>query len=188
MSNKFDKQAIFTLLNKGAKKVQTGIIKGAQKAQEVSETLNAKIEANPKAQEARDKAKAFAETQKERICDVRIGDTRIGDLPNAAQRMTERQLFKLLMKVRDVDPDFNWNQYVPNPEEMPIFTAFETLGLPYGTSFEEVKKTYRSLLREWHPDRHASSPEAERIATTKTQELTAAYELIEQHYGKNVQS
>lgn len=185
MSDRFDKQAVFTWLHKGASKLQKGIVEGAKKAQEASEAIQAKIEANPKAKEVRDKAKAFAQTQKERISDVRIGDTRIGDIPSAAQRMTERQLFKLLMKVRDVDPDFNWNQYVPNPEEMPIFTAFETLGLPYGTSFEEVKKTYRSLLREWHPDRHASSPEAERIATTKTQELTAAYELIEQHYGKS---
>lgn len=185
MSEKFDKRGLLSWVQKSAKTIQSGLMKGAQMAHDASEAVNAKIEANPKVKEARDKAKAFVQAQRERISDVRIGKTRVGDIPTAAQRMTERQLFKLLLKVREIDPDFNWNQYVPNPEEMPIFTAFETLGLPYGTPFEDVKKTYRSLMREWHPDRHASSPEAERIATTKTQELTAAYELIEQHYGKN---
>lgn len=184
MAEKIDKQAVFKWLQKAAVKVTHGIEKGVEKTQEVSQTINQKIDENPKARAVRDLTTEFVKAQAERISDVRIRGRRIGDIPNAAQKLTERQLFKLMMKMRESEPDVDWDQFMPNPEEMPIFGAFETLGLPYGTPFEEVRKTYRRLMRENHPDKHSESPDAERKATEKTQELTAAYELIQQHYAR----
>lgn len=184
MAKQLDKQAIFEWLQHGAATVQKGLEKGYQKSQEVKDTINAKIDANPKTKSIRDNVTNFAHDKTEKLLDMRIKGTRVGDLPNAAQRLTERQLYKILLKMREVDPDFAWNQYFPNPDDMPVFGAFECLGLPYGAPFEEVKKTYRRLMREYHPDKHAGSPEAEKMATKKTQEITAAYKLICQHYGK----
>ena len=86
--------------------------------------------------------------------------------------------------MRTIDPGFNWEAYLPNPADMPIFEAFNCLGVPYGAPWDDVKKAYRKLMRQWHPDKHGESPEAEQRATQKTQEITAAYELIAQHYGK----
>jgi curved DNA-binding protein CbpA len=42
-----------------------------------------------------------------------------------------------------------------------------------------VRKSYRSLLRKYHPDRHAGSPEKQKSATELAQKLSAAYALIE---------
>ena len=180
MSEKFDKAALFEWLQTGAEKIQRGVEAGVRRGQRLSEGLHAKIDAHPRARAARD----FILEKGEKLRDVRIGHTRIGDIPNAAHRLTERQLFKLIDKMRSADPGFNWDAYLPNPADMPIFEAFHCLELPYGAPHDEVKKAYRKLMREWHPDKHGESPEAERIATQKTQEITAAYELIQQHYGK----
>ncbi len=184
MAKQLDKNAIFEWLRSGAAAVQNGINKGVQKTQAFSEKLNQRIDSNPRLKNMRDHVSEFAHAQSEKIQNLRINGTRIGDLPNAAQKLTERQLIKLMMRLREIGPDFNWNQFLPDPEQMPIFDAFDELGLPYGAPFEDVKKRYRQLMREYHPDRHSESPEAERAATQKTQKLTAAYDLIEKHYGK----
>ena len=182
--NKLNKKSIVNWLQKKASQVQQGIEQGVVKSMEIREAIHEKIEANPKAKAARDISAEFIKAQAERLSDMRINGKRIGDLPHAAQKLTERQLYKILFKMREIDPDLNWDQFLPDNNEMPVFAAFEKLGLPYGTPYEEVKKTYRRLMREYHPDKHSESPEAERLATEKTQELTAAYELISEHYGK----
>lgn len=184
MAKQVDKQAIFQWLRSGVEKIGEGVQIGTRKVQEAGEAIHEKIESSPRAKNFKESLSKFAQEQSEKFKDVRIKGTRIGDLPNAAQRLTERQIFKLIQKIHDINPDFAWNQYVPKPDDLPIFAAFECLGLPYGTPYEEVRKTYRRLMREYHPDRHADSPEEERAATIKTQEITAAYELITQHYGK----
>lgn len=176
--------SLFDWVQNNAAKIQKGIEKSIETTKKVRQTINKTFEGHPKAKAARDVAAEFIKAQAERLSDVRIRGTRMGDLPNAAQKLTERQIYKLINKLREIDPDANWDHYIPNTNDMPVFGAFETLGLPYGTPFEEVKKTYRQLMREYHPDKHGDSPEEERKATQKTQELTAAYELICQHYGK----
>ena len=184
MAKQLDTEAILGWIKRGADKLQQGLEVGAEKSHQVSEKIQAKIEANPRAKSIRDNVSRFAHEKSEKILDTRVKGTRIGDIPSAAQKLTERQIYKLLLMMRDIDPGFNWTGTLPDPNDLPVFNAFETLGLPYGTPFEEVKRTYRQLMREYHPDRHTGSPEAERIATQKTQEITAAYELISKHYGK----
>lgn len=184
MSEKFDRTALFEWLEKSTSILSKNIENGIQKGQNLKRHIDKKIDSNPKAKATRDKISAFLHEKSEQIQDLHIGHTRLGNIPNAAQRLAQRQLFKLLKHVRDADPDFNWDAYMPNTNEIPIFDAFDTLSLPYGAPWEDVKKRYRKLMREYHPDKHSQTLEDEKKATEKTQQITAAYELIQQHYGK----
>jgi len=183
MAQKFDKNALFNWLQTGAGKLESSIEKGVATAHKAVSSINQKIESSPRAKQIKDKIVTESGKKLEQLKDVRIAGTRIGDLPFAAQKMAERQIYKVISRVHEANPNLDWGQFMPNPETLPVFEAFQTLGVPYGTPFEEVKKVYRTQMREWHPDKHANDPEKEKIATQKTQEITAAYEIISKHYG-----
>jgi len=51
---------------------------------------------------------------------------------------------------------------------------YETLGVSRDASDEQIKKAYRKLVFQYHPDRNPSSKEAE----AKIREINAAYEVI----------
>lgn len=53
-------------------------------------------------------------------------------------------------------------------------SAYALLGLSFGASPEEIKKSYRTLAMRWHPDRNAGSEEA----TEKFKALHEAYALL----------
>jgi DnaJ-domain-containing protein 1 len=59
--------------------------------------------------------------------------------------------------------------------------AYAALEVPAGSDFETVRKSYRRLMRKYHPDLHASTPEKHRAATDLTQRLTQAYKTLEKH-------
>ena len=48
--------------------------------------------------------------------------------------------------------------------------AYETLGVPKGASEEEIKKAYRKLASQHHPDKGGN--------TAKFQEIQSAYETL----------
>ena len=58
---------------------------------------------------------------------------------------------------------------------------YAQLEVPYGASFEEVKKSFRRLMRKYHPDLHAGNPQKQKTATQLTMSLTQAYNELEQH-------
>jgi len=61
--------------------------------------------------------------------------------------------------------------------------AYDTLGLTPRASDEDVKKAYRRLLSEYHPDKLVSKglpEEMMKFAAGKTQEITTAYEHIKE--------
>jgi DnaJ-domain-containing protein 1 len=60
-----------------------------------------------------------------------------------------------------------------------IERAYATLEVPMGSSFETVRRSYRTLMRKYHPDRHTSSPENQRAANEVAQGLTEAYKLLQ---------
>ncbi|MBQ8978953.1 MAG: DnaJ domain-containing protein [Oscillospiraceae bacterium] len=52
--------------------------------------------------------------------------------------------------------------------------AYEILGLPRSASEEDIKKRYRALVKEFHPDLHPDDPTAARHMS----EINAAYEAV----------
>ena len=51
---------------------------------------------------------------------------------------------------------------------------YETLGVPRNAEPDAIKKAYRRLAMEYHPDRNQGSPEAE----ARFKELSEAYEVL----------
>lgn len=65
-----------------------------------------------------------------------------------------------------------------------VAKAYAALELKPGADFVEVKSQYRKLMRKYHPDKHAGSPEKEKAAHELTQKLTDAYKTLEQRLRK----
>jgi DnaJ-domain-containing protein 1 len=66
----------------------------------------------------------------------------------------------------------------PSPDD-DVRRAYAALEVPVGSDFETVRKSFRALMRKYHPDHHAGSPEKQKSATELTQRLTEAYQLLE---------
>lgn len=57
---------------------------------------------------------------------------------------------------------------------MPAPTHYETLGIQQTAMLNEVKKAYRTLAMQWHPDKNPGNP----AAAEKFKEVAAAYEVL----------
>ncbi|HEX5329784.1 DnaJ domain-containing protein [Sulfuricurvum sp.] len=71
-------------------------------------------------------------------------------------------------------------------KESSIDQAYALLNLASTATNDEVKKAYRSLVREYHPDiikSQGASDEYLKEATEKVQEINAAYEMIKKSRG-----
>ncbi|MES1164238.1 MAG: J domain-containing protein [Verrucomicrobiota bacterium] len=64
-------------------------------------------------------------------------------------------------------------------EALKVQKAYATLEVPIGSDFQTVRKSYRALMRKYHPDHHTQSPEKQRAANEVAQRLTDAYRLLE---------
>ena len=64
----------------------------------------------------------------------------------------------------------------PDPR---LLKAYELLGLPYGSSFDEVRAKYKKLLMKHHPDKHHGNAENLKKATEMSTRINEAYNLIE---------
>ena len=62
-----------------------------------------------------------------------------------------------------------------------IRKAYAALEVPAGSDLETVKRSYRRLMRKYHPDLNAGSKEKQRAATDLSQRLTEAYRTLEKH-------
>jgi DnaJ-domain-containing protein 1 len=56
---------------------------------------------------------------------------------------------------------------------------YAILKVPFDASFEQVKKSYKTLLRQYHPDRFARDPERFKTATEITQKINQSFQKIE---------
>ena len=65
-----------------------------------------------------------------------------------------------------------------------IRKAYAALEVQPGSDFETIRKSYRRLMRKYHPDLHRGSAEAQRAATDLAQRLTEAYKLLEKQTRK----
>jgi DnaJ-domain-containing protein 1 len=71
----------------------------------------------------------------------------------------------------------------PGPDDE-IRRAYAALEVPPGSDFETVRKSYRALMRKYHPDRHTGSPEKLKAATELAQKLSEAYRILEKRLRK----
>jgi DnaJ-domain-containing protein 1 len=68
---------------------------------------------------------------------------------------------------------------LPGSIDVGRIVAYRTLGLPAGASPDEVRRAYRRLVREYHPDLHPDATSDERrTLSTRFAEVTAAYRAL----------
>jgi len=67
------------------------------------------------------------------------------------------------------------------PRNDKIAKYYKVLDLPYGADYEQVKASYRKLMRKYHPDLHTQSPQKAKAATELSMQVTQAYNELEIH-------
>jgi DnaJ-domain-containing protein 1 len=55
---------------------------------------------------------------------------------------------------------------------------YKVLDLQIGATHDEIKTSYRKLMRKYHPDRHVGAPQKQKAATELTMRVTQAYNEI----------
>ncbi|WP_297763404.1 co-chaperone DjlA [uncultured Alcanivorax sp.] len=72
------------------------------------------------------------------------------------------------------------------PSRPSLGQAYQVLGVSESASNQEIKKAYRKLMSEHHPDKLAAKgvpDEMIRMATEKTAEISKAYDMIKENRG-----
>ncbi len=75
--------------------------------------------------------------------------------------------------------DFDTEDPFDEPVE-PMFNSkekeyYRTLEVSEGAGFEEIKASYRKLMKKYHPDRFPNDPERHKAAVKLTQRINVAY-------------
>lgn len=63
----------------------------------------------------------------------------------------------------------------PSPQRKQLAQYYANLELEPGATLEDVQRSYRRLIAQYHPDKHLDDPERHRAATELAQSLTQAY-------------
>ena len=61
---------------------------------------------------------------------------------------------------------------------------YEVLGLKPGASQEEIKKAYRNLIKQYHPDQYGDNP-LKNLAEEKMREINKAYDMLTKNNGNS---
>ncbi len=67
------------------------------------------------------------------------------------------------------------------PRDPDLATYYANLEIPYGSHLEDIETAWKRLARRYHPDRHASDPERQAVATELLQGINHAYTEIRRH-------
>jgi DnaJ-domain-containing protein 1 len=71
-----------------------------------------------------------------------------------------------------------------DPEIEALKKDYINLEVKFKAPFEEVKKSYKRLLRKYHPDRFANNPNKLKIATEITKKINRSYQNIKEYEKK----
>lgn len=63
--------------------------------------------------------------------------------------------------------------------------CYRIMELEPGASFTDVKRSYRELVKVWHPDRFSHEPALQRKAQEKLKQINLAFELLEKFFADN---
>jgi hypothetical protein len=116
--------------------------------------------------------------EKPKVAEVRPRFRRVDDDKAPKKKRTRTGAFRLNEDDEQTDPaaEPRAKRNAPPPEP-PRVDPFEVLGLARSASEDDVKKAFRALVVQYHPDKVAHlAPEFRVLAEQKTRELTAAYE------------
>ncbi len=95
------------------------------------------------------------------------------------------ELFAAMLNARRTSSGGYRQQQSPN-RRLPIQQAYASLGINESVSDAEVKKAYRKLVRQYHPDKLVSRGLPEEMmkkAKTRVREINGAYDQIKQSRG-----
>ena len=76
--------------------------------------------------------------------------------------------------------------YHKSVKESSIDQAYTLLGITKDASNDELKRAYRALVKQYHPDiikAQGASEDYIQVATAKVQEINSAYEMIKKQRG-----
>jgi hypothetical protein len=65
----------------------------------------------------------------------------------------------------------------------PTARAYAILGLERGCPPENLKATYRKLVKRWHPDRFAADPAGQAEASARLREINGAFRIVAEDLG-----
>ena len=65
----------------------------------------------------------------------------------------------------------------------PTARAYAILGLEKGCAPDQLKATYRRLVKRWHPDRFAADPAGQAEASARLREINGAFRIVAEDLG-----
>lgn len=90
------------------------------------------------------------------------------------------EVIQMYNRYEEAEREQDKKEFLQNNIKSKSTLAFEILGLPKESDFETVKKKYRSLVKQYHPDRLIEASEEDRkIAEQKFIQIQKAYEILE---------
>ena len=76
-------------------------------------------------------------------------------------------------------PEIRPRPAVPEPDPV-IARCYADLGVPYGADFQQVRRAWRRLMRQHHPDLQGDDAERQRLGTEQAKRLNNAFAEIVQ--------
>jgi hypothetical protein len=69
------------------------------------------------------------------------------------------------------------------PADESLRQDYANLEVAFGADIETVKKSYKTLMMRYHPDKHAGNPEKQRVALEITKKINESFERIRSREG-----
>ena len=93
-------------------------------------------------------------------------------------------------KKEDINIDMNYNndiyyidsKTIPNKENQLEKKYYKILELEYASDFNSIKKSYKKLLKKYHPDLFQNKPEKLKSAQEVTRQINEAYTYFERKF------
>jgi DnaJ-domain-containing protein 1 len=93
---------------------------------------------------------------------------------------------------QETPPNYQYQSYQQAPKQEPPkpqysqeeLEAWKALELPPNSPFDQVKASYKTLIKKYHPDKFATEPSKYKTALEISQKLNKAYDFLEKKYGK----